>query len=101
MGTALSDIAHDSGQCRLSRCHAGDAREATTSTLGVEGRTLRNPHREEIATVFDANRSRAGALYVVGHTFMNSNRVRIATLAVAARLPTMYVHRGGGLSCAC
>jgi ABC-type uncharacterized transport system substrate-binding protein len=75
--------------------------EAAARTLGIEVPLFEIRHREEIATVFDANKSRAGALYVVGDTFMNSNRVRIATLAVAARLPTMYVHRdyveAGGL----
>jgi len=75
--------------------------EAAARSLGVEVALFKIRHGEEIATVFDANKSRTGALYVVGDTLMNSSRVRIATLAVAARLPTMYVHRdyveAGGL----
>jgi putative tryptophan/tyrosine transport system substrate-binding protein len=75
--------------------------EAAARTLGVEVAPSDIRRAEEIAPAFDANKGRAGALYVVGDTFMNSNRVRIATLAVAARLPTMYVHRdyveAGGL----
>jgi putative tryptophan/tyrosine transport system substrate-binding protein len=74
---------------------------AAARTLGVEVTPSQIVRAEEIAPVFDANKGRAGALYVVGDTLMNSNRVRIATLAVAARLPTMYVHRdyveAGGL----
>ena len=75
--------------------------EAAARTLGVEVAPSEVRRAEEIAPVFDAIKGRAGALYVVGDTFMNSNRVRIATLGVAARLPTMYVHRdyveAGGL----
>src|SRR5262245_14111025 len=75
--------------------------EAAARSLGVEVALFKIRHGEEIATVFDENKSRTGAIYVVGDTLMNSNRVRIATLAVAARLPTMYVHRdyveAGGL----
>jgi putative tryptophan/tyrosine transport system substrate-binding protein len=75
--------------------------EAAARTLGVEVAPSEVRRAEEIAPVFDAIEGRAGALYVVGDTFMNSNRVRIATLGVAARLPTMYVHRdyveAGGL----
>jgi putative ABC transport system substrate-binding protein len=67
--------------------------EAAAHTLGVEVSPSEVRRAGEIAPAFDAIKGRAGALYVVGDTFMNSNRVRIVTLAVAARLPTMYVHR--------
>jgi putative tryptophan/tyrosine transport system substrate-binding protein len=75
--------------------------EAAADTLGVAVAPFEIGRAEEIAPVFDAIKGRAGALYVVGDTFMNSNRVRISTLAIAARMPTMYVHRdyveAGGL----
>jgi putative ABC transport system substrate-binding protein len=58
-------------------------------------------HTGDIAAVVEELRGRFGALYVIGDPFLNANRVRISTLAVGARLPTMYVHRGyveaGGL----
>jgi ABC-type uncharacterized transport system substrate-binding protein len=55
----------------------------------------------EIAPAFEALKSRADALFLVGDPLMASNRIRINTLALAARLPTIYVQReyvdAGGL----
>ena len=56
---------------------------------------------EDIAPAFEALKGRAEALYVVRDPLMFANRVRINTLALAARLPTMYLVReyveAGGL----
>ena len=75
--------------------------EAAARALDLEVTSFEIRRSEDILSVFDAVKGRTDALYVVGDTFMNSNRTRIATLAVAARLPTMYVHRdyveAGGL----
>jgi putative tryptophan/tyrosine transport system substrate-binding protein len=48
---------------------------------------------EDIAPAFEALKGRADALYVVGDTLTNTNRISINTLALAARLPTMYVDK--------
>ena len=48
---------------------------------------------EDIAPAFRALKGRAEALYVVGDPLVNAQKVRINTLALAARLPTIYVQR--------
>jgi putative ABC transport system substrate-binding protein len=75
--------------------------QAAARTLGLEAATLEIRRAEDIAPAFDALKSRAEALYVCGDSLVSTNRIRINTLALAARLPTVYVQRdfveAGGL----
>jgi putative ABC transport system substrate-binding protein len=72
--------------------------QSAARTLGVEAIVFEIQRTEDIARGFDGH---ADALYVVGDAVMHANRLRLSTLAVAARLPTIYVHRdyveAGGL----
>jgi putative tryptophan/tyrosine transport system substrate-binding protein len=56
---------------------------------------------KDIAPSVEALKGQAEALFLVGDPLMTANRVRINTLALAARVPTIYVHReyvdAGGL----
>jgi putative tryptophan/tyrosine transport system substrate-binding protein len=69
--------------------------------LGLEVAAFEVRQSNEIAPAFEALKSRAEALFLVGDPLMTSNRIRINTLALAARLPTIYVQReyvdAGGL----
>ena len=68
--------------------------QAAARTLGLEVASIaKSGEREDIAPAFEALKGRADALYVVGDPLMNATAIRISTLALAARLPTMYVHR--------
>ena len=75
--------------------------QATARTLGIAVATLEIRRAEDIAPAIEALRDRADALYVVGDPLVFTNRIRINTLAVAARMPTMYIDKefveGGGL----
>ena len=71
--------------------------------LGLEVAPLEIRRAEDIAPAFEALKGRAEALYVVGDALVMTNRVRINTLALAARLPTIfllreYVEAGGLMS---
>ncbi len=70
-------------------------------TLGLEVATFEIRRAEDIAPAFEAFQGRADALYVCSDPLVNTNRIHIGTLALAARLPTMYVARefveAGGL----
>jgi putative ABC transport system substrate-binding protein len=72
--------------------------QAAARTLGVDVAVFEIRRAEDIARGFEGG---ADALYVVGDSVMHANRVRLSTLALAARLPTIYVHRdyveAGGL----
>jgi putative ABC transport system substrate-binding protein len=72
--------------------------QAAARALGVDVAVFEIRRTEEIAPAFEGH---AEALYVVGDSVMHANRVRISTLALAARLPTIFVHRdyveAGGL----
>jgi putative ABC transport system substrate-binding protein len=46
---------------------------------------------EDIAPAFDMLRGRADGLFVTADALVFNNRIRINTMALAARLPTMYV----------
>jgi putative ABC transport system substrate-binding protein len=76
--------------------------QALAGKLGLEAATLEIRRAEDIAPAFEALKG-AEALYVCGDPLVSANRVRIVTFALAARLPTMYDHRGhveaGGLMC--
>ncbi len=75
--------------------------EASARTLGLDTAKSEIRRAEDIAPAFEALKGRADALYVVGDTLTNTNRISINTLALAARLPTMYVDKesveAGGL----
>jgi putative ABC transport system substrate-binding protein len=75
--------------------------QAAAHTLGLEVVTLELLRADEIATVFDALKTRADALYVATDPLLFTYRVRINTLALSARLPTIYIFRenveAGGL----
>ena len=75
--------------------------QGAARTLGLEVVTLELLRADEIATVFDALKTRADALYVATDPLVFTYRVRINTLALSARLPTIYIFRenveAGGL----
>ena len=75
--------------------------QAAARTLGLDVAAFEVREFNEIAPAFEALKSRAEALFLVGDPLMTSNRIRINTLALAARLPTIYVQReyidAGGL----
>ena len=52
---------------------------------------IRNPVSEDIAPAFDVLEGPLDALYVVGDPLAVTNRMRLNILALAARLPTMYI----------
>ncbi len=75
--------------------------QATARTVGLGVTTVEIRRAEDIATVFDALKSRAEALYVCADPLLGTNRIRINTLALGAGLPTMHGNRehveAGGL----
>jgi putative ABC transport system substrate-binding protein len=74
---------------------------AAARTLGLEVTAFKIRGPQEIAPTFEALKNHAEALVLVGDPLMSSNRIRIITLALAARLPAIYVQReyvdAGGL----
>jgi putative ABC transport system substrate-binding protein len=70
-------------------------------TLGVEVTTFEMRRAADIDPAFDTIKGQAQALYVAPVPLLFANRVRINTLALAARLPTLYLVReyvdAGGL----
>jgi len=70
-------------------------------TLGVEVATFEMGRAADIDPAFDTMKDHAQALYVLPVALAFVNRVRINTLALAARLPTLYLVReyvdAGGL----
>ena len=75
--------------------------EGSARALGIEVVTSQIQRAEDIASAIETFKARADALYVDGDPLMTTNRIRINTLAVAAKLPTMFVQRqyieAGGL----
>jgi len=75
--------------------------QAAARTLSLEVMVFEVQRAEDIAPRFEALKNRAEALFVVGDPLMSGNRIQINTLALAARVPTIYVQRGyvdaGGL----
>jgi ABC-type uncharacterized transport system substrate-binding protein len=67
--------------------------EATARTLGLEAVRSEIHRAEDIAPAFDTLKGRVEALYVCNDPLAGTNRVRINTLALAARLPTMFIAR--------
>jgi putative ABC transport system substrate-binding protein len=75
--------------------------QATARTLGLEVATSEFRRAEELAPTFEALKGRTDALYVCSDSLTFTHRVRIKTLALALRLPMIYVERenveAGGL----
>jgi putative ABC transport system substrate-binding protein len=75
--------------------------QATARTFGLDVTTLEIRRAEDIGPAFETIKGRADALFVSSEPLVNTNRVRINTLALAARLPTIYLTReyveSGGL----
>jgi len=75
--------------------------QAAARALGLEVTTSELRRAEDISPAFDALKGRADALYVCLDPLVNTHRIRINTLALAARLPTIYLVRenveAGGL----
>jgi ABC-type uncharacterized transport system substrate-binding protein len=78
-----------------------DEVQAAARTLGLEIVPFEVRQGKDIEPAFAALKGRAEALCLIGDPLMSSNRIRIITLALAARLPTIYVQReyvdAGGL----
>ena len=79
----------------------GRKTEDAARALGVEVTTFEMHRAADIDLAFDTMKGHAQALYVLPVPLLFVNRVRINTLALAARLPTLYVVReyvdAGGL----
>ena len=84
----------------ISLLELGEA-QAAAPALGLEVTTSELRRAEDISPAFDALKGRADALYVCTDPLVNTHRIRINTLALAARLPTIYLFReyveAGGL----
>ena len=77
--------------------------QAMAATLGLETSRLEIRRAEDIAPAVESLDGRADALYACIDALLSAERIRINTLALAARLPTMfvtrdYVHAGGLMS---
>jgi ABC-type uncharacterized transport system substrate-binding protein len=75
--------------------------QATARALGLEVATSEIRGAEDISPAFEALKGRTDALYVCSDSLTFTHRVRIKTLALALRLPMIYVERenveAGGL----
>jgi putative ABC transport system substrate-binding protein len=75
--------------------------QATARTLGLEVATSEFRRAEELEPAFEALEGRTDALYVCSDSLTFTHRVRIKTLAIALRMPMIYVERenveAGGL----
>jgi putative tryptophan/tyrosine transport system substrate-binding protein len=75
--------------------------QTAARTLGLDVVTSEVRGAKDIEPAFEALKNKADALFLVGDPLMSSNRIRINTLALANRLPTIYVQReyvdAGGL----
>jgi putative tryptophan/tyrosine transport system substrate-binding protein len=67
--------------------------EAAAHPFGIETIALKIRRAADIASAFEALKSRAQALYVVGESLTSANQVRINSFALAERLPTMNPNR--------
>ena len=66
--------------------------ETAARTLGLEVVPFEVRESNNIAPAFEAVKGKAEALFLVGDPLMTANRTRVTSLALAARLPTIYVH---------
>lgn len=67
--------------------------QAVARTLGLNAMSLEIRRAEDVASAFEALKTRADALYVVVSSLINANAARITTLALGARMPTIFVAR--------
>jgi putative tryptophan/tyrosine transport system substrate-binding protein len=77
--------------------------QAAAHSVGLDATIFEIRRVEDIASIFDKLKGRAGALYIPAEPLANSNRTRINSFALAAQLPTMYgsaeyVEAGGLMS---
>jgi putative ABC transport system substrate-binding protein len=76
--------------------------EAAARALDLEVAAFEVRESKDIAPAFEALKGKADALFLVGDPLMTANRIQVTSLALAARLPTIYVHReyvdAGGLA---
>ena len=66
--------------------------QAAASTLGVEVSAFDVRESKDLGPAFEALKSQAEALFLVGDPLMTANRTRVTALALAAQVPTIYVH---------
>ena len=66
--------------------------EAAARTLSLEVVPFEVRESNNIAPAFETMKGKAEALFLVGDPLMTANRTRVTSLALAARLPTIYVH---------
>jgi putative tryptophan/tyrosine transport system substrate-binding protein len=75
--------------------------QAAAPKLGLEIDILDIKRADDIAPAIAQLKGRTQAIYVVGDSLVFDNRIQVNTLALAARLPTIYVQReyveAGGL----
>jgi putative ABC transport system substrate-binding protein len=75
--------------------------QAAAPKLGLEIDILDIERADDIAPAIAQLKGRTRAIYVVGDSLVFDNRIQVNTLALAARLPTIYVQReyveAGGL----
>jgi putative ABC transport system substrate-binding protein len=75
--------------------------ETAARTLGLEVFAAEVRESKDIPPAFEEVKSKADALFLVGDPLMTANRGQVTSLALATRLPTIYVHReyveAGGL----
>ena len=70
-----------------------DEIQTAAGKLGLDVATFELRRAEDIAPAFEALKGRTETLYVVGDALVMTHRVRINTLALAARLPTIFLLR--------
>ena len=66
--------------------------QVAARTLGIEVSAFDIRESKDIAPAFEALKSQAEALFLVGDPLMTANRTRVTALALAAQVPTIYVH---------
>ncbi len=75
--------------------------QAAARALGLDVITSEIRRAEDITPAMEALTGRSDALYAVGDPLLNTNRILLNNLALATRLPTIYVQReyveAGGL----
>jgi putative tryptophan/tyrosine transport system substrate-binding protein len=75
--------------------------QAAAPKLGLEIDILDIKRADDIAPAIAQLKGRTQAIYVIGDSLVFDNRIQVNTLALAARLPTIYVQReyveAGGL----
>jgi putative tryptophan/tyrosine transport system substrate-binding protein len=88
------------GHSPIALLNVGEV-QAAAPKLGLEIDILDIKRADDIAPAIAQLKGRTQAIYVVGDSLVFDNRIQVNTLALAARLPTIYVQReyveAGGL----